>query len=51
MLASAQRRSPPPISPNLSPPTTTAIVLNLSLNTENISGLLTLAESFAMSNL
>ncbi|MDX2213358.1 MAG: hypothetical protein SFY66_08725 [Oculatellaceae cyanobacterium bins.114] len=45
MLACAVGRSPPPISPNLPPPTTTAILLNLSLKTENLSARLTLRQN------
>ncbi|NJR63816.1 MAG: hypothetical protein HC769_36690 [Cyanobacteria bacterium CRU_2_1] len=45
MLDSAFRRSPPQHLSQPLLPTTTAIVLNLSLKTENISGLLMGAEN------
>ncbi|MDX2215780.1 MAG: hypothetical protein SFY66_21130 [Oculatellaceae cyanobacterium bins.114] len=51
MLACASRRSPPQHLSHPLFPTITAIVLNFSLTKKNLSGLLTLAESFAMPNL
>jgi alpha-galactosidase len=51
MLDGALWRSPPPISPNRSTPTNTAIVLTLSLSTKNVSGLVTLAQNLDTLNL